>query len=268
MRKLFTKRFAQAFVLLLCGVLVLSCIACKKKEPTPAPVTAPTYVSPYDWSSLVYENGRISYVKDGTLASLSGIDVSEHQGEIDWNAVAADGIDYAIIRLGNRGSTDGLVYLDDYFYTNLENAGNAGILVGVYFFSQALDEDEAVEEAQTVLRALEGIPLDYPVFFDYEPVDIPNARANDLTDEQLSLNAQAFCETIEAGGLTPMLYGTEKNVDRIDAGLRERYGVWLAEYDVKAPSAEMDFTMWQYTSSGTVAGIDTSVDMDIQFLHP
>lgn len=274
-----TKKYAQALTLALCGFVVLSCFSCKPRgnesqieesqaEVSQTEAAPPAYESPYDWSCLVYENERFSYMKDWVPASLAGIDVSEHQGAINWNAVAADGIDFAIIRLGHRGYTEGETYIDEEFYANVEGARNAGIRVGVYFFSQAINEREAIEEAEIVIRALEGIPLDYPVFYDFEPVDDERGRANRLSSEQLTRNTEAFCERIEAAGLVPVIYGNKKLIGRIDAELCDRYGVWFAEYDAMIPSAQFDFIIWQYSSSGKVAGIGTRVDMNIHFLYP
>jgi len=253
-------------------VLALSCLACKPSNSGPGtgPEVDPPfkYESPYDWSRLSYEGGRF-YYRDGWVpASLTGIDVSEHQGLINWNAVAADGIDFAIIRLGYRGYTDGYLYLDEYFYANVEGARNAGLMVGVYLFSQAINETEALDEAKMVLRALEGIPLDYPVFFDYEPVDAKNGRANNISAAQLSQNAQVFCEHVEAGGYVPMIYGNKKVIGKIDSEIRDQYGVWFAEYGVFVPNAQFDFIIWQYSSTGSVAGVSVYVDLNIHFLYP
>ena len=250
-------------------LLALSCFACKPKEEEQVIEEGPpAYESPYDWSCLKHEDNRISYMKGWTPASLTGIDVSEHQGVINWDAVAADGIDFAIIRLGNRGYTDGETRLDDRAYANIEGARNAGIKVGVYFFSQAITVQEAIEEADLVIRALEGISLDYPVFYDHETVSDNKGRANSLTNDQLTKNTRAFCERVEGAGFVAMVYGNKKSFEKIDSELRDRYGVWFAEYGVMTPSAQFDFIIWQYSSSGSVAGIATQVDMNIHFLYP
>jgi len=267
-----SKRMIQVLALMLSGILTLSFFACTPKNPPSVPDPEPekpfVYESPYDWSRLTYENGRFTYKNDWVPASLTGIDVSEHQGWINWNAVALNGVDFAIVRLGYRGYTDGSLYLDEYFYYNVEGARNAGLKVGVYLFSQAINEQEALQEAQMVLRALEGIPLDYPVFFDYEPVSDVKGRANNLSAEQLTKNAQVFCEHVKSGGYIPMIYGNKKVIGMIDAEVRDLYGVWFAEYNVKIPSAQFDFIIWQYSSTGKVAGIDTYVDLNIHFLYP
>ncbi|MCL1847650.1 MAG: glycoside hydrolase family 25 protein [Coriobacteriia bacterium] len=274
MKVFLTKGLSWGLALILCVLLALLCFSCKPDREEPQveePVVeepAPTYVSPYDWSCLFFEDGRFVYKKDWVFTSLTGIDVSEHQGEIDWDAVALDGIDFAIIRVGHRGYSEGETYLDEQLYANIEGAHNAGIKVGVYFFSQAINEREAIEEAEVVIRALEGIPIEYPVFYDYEPIGGANGRANYLTNEQLTLNTRAFCERIEAAGYVAMIYGNKRVIGRIDPELRDRYGVWFAEYEVMTPSAQFDFIIWQYSSRGSVAGIHTNVDMNIHFLSP
>jgi len=250
-------------VVVLIALLALSGCSCSPAQES----TPPAYESPYDWSKVTKENGRFSYTKDWAPASLTGIDVSEHQKIISWQAVAADGIDFAIIRVGNRGYTEGETRLDKYLYENIDGAKKAGLKIGVYFFSQAINEDEAIEEAQLITRALEGIRLDYPVFYDYEHIDDFDGRANKISNEQLTKNTVAFCQQVEKDGYTAMIYGNKKIMERVDKEVRDRYGVWLAEYGVERPTAQFDFLIWQYTSTGKVNGIETDVDLNIHFLY-
>ncbi len=245
-----------ACVSLLCAALLLA--ACGPAEEE--------YVSPYDFNNLEKVDGRYYYYTDGALTSNTGIDVSSHQGYIDWDAVAGDGIDFALIRLGNRGATEGNIYLDERFYHNMEGAAEAGIPRGVYFFSQAQNEQEAVEEAEFVLDHLGGQRLAYPVAFDQEPVQIAGARANNLSKSQLTKNAQAFCKVIEAAGYDTMVYGNKGDAARLDLKALKEHPFWFAEYDAARPSAKFDFAIWQYTNAGTVDGIGTAVDMNIEFI--
>lgn len=228
----------------------------------------PPYESPYTWENLVYDQGRFSYYKEDALVSRIGIDVSSYQKTIDWQAVAADGIDFAFIRLGYRGATEGQLYLDEYFYDNIKEAQAAGIPVGVYFFSQAIEKEEALEEAEFTLSHLAGIELDYPVVFDHEPVSGVDSRANNLSSEQLSACAKVFSEHIKRSGYDTMLYGNKSDIARYDSDLVAHCEVWFAEYDAPLPSGQFDFTIWQYTNRGSVAGISTYVDMNIHFLEP
>lgn len=224
------------------------------------------YVSPYDWAGLERNGDRIAYYEEGVLRSQTGIDVSSHQGTIDWQAVAADGIDFAMIRVGNRGYTEGDLYVDDRFAENARDAQAAGVSTGYYFFSQALNENEAREEADLVIEQLQDVRVDQPVAFDQEPVSDPAGRANDLSREQLTANARAFCDRIRAAGYEPMIYGNAQDAANLDLDTLADIPFWFAEYDAPTPHAQFDFIMWQYTNDGSVAGISTSVDMNILFL--
>lgn len=230
------------------------------------------YVSPYDWSGLVRDGEKLAYYENDALCSRWGIDVSEHQGnDIDWAAVADAGVQFAFARIGNRGATEGALSADEFFFQNAVRAGEVGIQVSAYFFSQALTEDEAREEARFALDNLReteaaGATFVY-VAYDHEPVEIEGARANNLSSEQLTANARAFCEVIAAAGYAPMLYGNQRDLLRLAPELRAAYPVWLAEYDVEVPTAPLDFSIWQYTNAGTVPGIPTDVDLNV-WLEP
>ncbi len=224
------------------------------------------YVSPYSWDGLARdESGRLTYSEDGQVVSRVGIDVSDHQGEIDWTAVAADGIEFAFVRIGYRGYTEGGLTADERYAENLDGAAAAGLDVGAYFFSQAVTVEEAQEEADFVLSLVAGRYLAYPIAFDHEPVDEEGGRANDLDDATVSACAQAFCERIEAGGYSTMIYGNASDIARYDAAVTDGRAVWFAEYDVAVPTAQFDFSIWQYDNGGAVAGIATAVDLNLLF---
>ncbi len=227
------------------------------------------YVSPYDWSKLDRTNGRYAYVDDGVVKSRLGIDVSENQHQIDWSAVAADGIDFAMIRLGYRGATAGDLYLDEYFHDNLAGAANAGIDRGIYFFSQANTPDEAREEANFVLENLGGADLQYPIVFDSEEhvLNLAQSRTSGLSTDQMTEIADAFCKRIEAAGYDAMVYGNAQDMARYRRSEMEKRDIWWAEYDVPAPSNKLDIVMWQYSNGGQVAGIPVAVDMNIDLTH-
>lgn len=249
--------------LLMC-LLAVGLSACAWGELEPL---EDSYVSPYDWEQLEKdENGRLFYYEDGVLQSRFGIDVSEHQKTIDWQAVADDGVEFALIRLGNRGATEGQLYLDPYFEANFSGATKAKILVGVYFFSQAVNVREAREEAEFVLEQLDGRRLDYPVAFDHEYVTGVEGRANRLTGEQVTRCADAFFEVIQAAGYETMLYGNKNDLLRLDDSVLNAHALWYAEYDAKHPTIERDIVIWQYTSHGSVKGIPVRVDLNIHFL--
>lgn len=219
----------------------------------------------YDWEALSWENGRPSYQPAEARHSSLGIDVSYHQGNIDWAAVANDGIDFAIIRCGYRGYGNGELVTDSNYHSYMENAQANGLDTGVYFFSQAISETEAVEEAEYVLSLLTDYQVQMPVVFDMEVLN-EDARANDLTSAQRASIAAAFCDTIQAAGYTPMIYGnTAYYMSKIDfAALSGKYGIWLAQY-YKKPFFPYAFSLWQYTDSGSVSGIDGNVDLNLYF---
>ena len=218
----------------------------------------------FDWSKLDRSNGRYAYVVDGQVKSRLGIDVAEHEYGIDWDAVAADGIDFAMIRLGYRGATEGDLYLDDCYEENIAEAKAAGLDCGVYFFSQAVTEDEAIEEADFVLANLGGMALECPIAYDFEYVSgIGETRTSGLTAEEHSAIADAFCDRIEQAGYRTLVYGNMYDLQKYDVTALAGRKIWWAEYNVASPSNYLDITMWQYTSNGRVAGIDEDVDMNI-----
>ena len=219
----------------------------------------------YDKAAFsVNEKGRVTYEKDGRR-SKTGIDVSSHQKDIDWQAVAADGIDFVILRLGRRGYTEGGLFLDDAFELNLQGALDAGLEVGVYFFSQAVTPDEAEEEADYVLEVLSGQELTYPIAFDWESIPDDDARTDGMDGEMTTRCAAAFCKRIEDAGYRPAVYFNQTQ-GYLHYDLRELtdYELWLAEYDT-APDFYYCFDLWQYSHTGQVDGIQGDVDLDLAF---
>lgn len=211
--------------------------------------------------------GQFAYYENGQKVSLKGVDVSKYQENIDWEKVAADGVEFAIIRLGFRGmGSQGTCELDPYFKQNIEGAKTAGIDVGVYFFTQATTVEEAKEEAKFVIDNLEGYDITWPVVFDTEEItSYKAARANALSKETRTACAKAFLEEIKAAGYTPVLYAnTRWSILDLDLAQLEDYDFWYAYYgdDIYYP---YQFSMWQYTSSGTVDGIKGNADLNISF---
>lgn len=194
-----------------------------------------------------------------------GIDVSKWNGDIDWEVVKAEGVDFAIIRCGYRGSSSGWLIEDPYFYKNIQAAQKAGIKVGVYFFTQATELVEAVEEASAVIALLGGTKLDYPVFIDTEGAG-GNGRADNIDVNTRTSIMNAFCKTIQDSGYEAGIYASRNwylnnlNVDELGG-----YNIWLAEYR-QTPSYEGKYDMWQYTSSGSVAGIEGRVDLNVSYI--
>ena len=247
-----------AALIVIMGAFMTGC----SPEPTAEDAA---YSSPYDWTKLEQSGDRLQYVVDGQVKSRIGVDVSENQHDIDWNAVAADGIDFAIVRVGYCGATEGDLYLDERYWDNLDGARAAGLACGVYFFSQAQTIDETVEEADFVLEYLNGTSLEYPIVFDSEEVvlNLEQSRTAGLTNDQMTSIAQAFCNRVEQAGYDAMVYGNGADMARYNYGGIEAFPVWWAEYDVAAPHHDLDIAMWQYTNGGEVAGIPTAVDLSI-----
>ncbi|MBQ7359887.1 MAG: glycoside hydrolase family 25 protein [Lachnospiraceae bacterium] len=194
-----------------------------------------------------------------------GIDVSKWQKEIDWEKVAEDGVEFAIIRCGYRGSVSGCLVEDPYFERNIKGATAAGIKVGVYFFTQAITEVEAVEEASMVVSLIRDYELEYPVFIDTESAG-GNGRADGLDEETRTAVCEAFCATVRNAGYQSGVYASRNWYNkRVDVERLEKYVIWLAEYR-KIPLYEGYYHMWQYTSKGKVDGIDGNVDLNISYL--
>lgn len=208
--------------------------------------------------------------------SSLGIDVSKWQGRIDWKRVAATGIDFAYIRIGYRGE-NGSIYKDDNADYNIQQAEKAGLLVGVYFFSTAVDEKEASEEARWTLEAVEGYPVSYPIVFDCEGFRSPESRMYLVSREQRTKNALAFLKTVTDAGYEAMLYGMRNelvgDIYWKISEIEKEYKIWVAQYpavtypEAKKPDYPGAVSAWQYTNRGRVDGIEGNVDMSVCYFE-
>ena len=212
----------------------------------------------------VIQGDIYSFSSSGVLGQKArGIDVSKFQGTIDWNAVAADGITFAIIRCGYRGYGSGALVEDATFRRNIQGATAAGIQVGVYFYSQAINEAEAVEEASMVLSLVQGYSLPYGVYFDTEKVAGDTGRADGISAAQRTANAVAFCETIRNAGYTPGVYSYASwFYNSLNFANISKYRTWIAQYRDTLDFA-YSYNIWQYSSQGSVSGIKGNVDMNL-----
>ena len=199
--------------------------------------------------------------------AVTGVDVSEHQRDIDWQQAADAGISFAMIRAGYRGSTAGSLYTDLYFFENMTGASAAGLDIGVYFFSQATTKAEAVAEAHYLLALLEdsGVAVTMPVVFDWEETGMEDARTTELTGDTITDCAAAFCRTITDAGYEAGVYlNRHMGYYSYDLTRLTDYMIWFA-----APGEWPDFyyshAMWQYTFTGQVPGIPADVDLDLYF---
>lgn len=214
----------------------------------------------------VIQGAKYTFASDGSLVTSSGtfgIDVSKWNGSIDWNSVKASGASYAIIRCGYRGSTTGALITDPKFAANISGANAAGIKVGVYFFTQAVNEKEAVEEASMVLDLVRKYKISYPIFLD---VESSGGRADGIDKGTRTAVCKAFCATIQNSGYTAGVYANKTWLNsKMDAGALGAYKIWLAQY-AAAPTYNGRYNLWQYSSKGSVPGISGNVDLNVSYL--
>ena len=213
----------------------------------------------------ILESGEFQYLTDGQVISHKGIDVSSHQGNIDWNLVAQDGVEFAIIRVGYRGyGSEGRLVVDEKFEDNIKGAKAAGIKVGVYFFSQAINETELLEEANLVLEQIAPYSIECPVVYDVEKTSAAG-RMNAISVEDRTHLTQLFCQTIENSGYKPMIYhNTEMGALLINIAELENYDKWYASYSDQM-FYPYEYKIWQYSDKGKIQGISTDVDLNISF---
>ena len=275
--------FAVICALILAIMVGLIIKILKVEEPEPDPHAGQVYLyDGFDWvwmtplegvpvNELTEEkfssaSGQIEFIGEGYDVQR-GIDISEHQKYIDWSSVARAGIDYAYIRVGWRGYTEGGMYQDEYFESNIKGAINAGLDVGVYMFSQAINVQEAIEEANFVLERISGYNVTMPVVFDWEKVEDPNARTADLSVATRTDCAVAFCETVRNAGYTPCVY-FNRNIGYYGFDLTRltNYDFWFSLPEQGFPNFYYACDMWQYSFTETVPGIDGPTDMNLRFI--
>lgn len=207
---------------------------------------------------------EISTMLETKPHTKAGIDVSKWQKEIDWKKVKLAGVDFAIIRAGYRGSSTGALVEDPYFRANMAGAKAAGIETGVYFFTQAVNEVEAVEEASMVVALLSEYDLEFPVFIDTEGAG-GNGRADGLEKEMRTRVCDAFCRTVKNAGYEAGVYASRNWYENcLETKQLEDYVIWLAEYR-ETPKYTGRYEMWQYTSKGAIDGIEGNVDLNIRY---
>ena len=236
-----------------------------RPEETEEPTLPPPPENPYgpvDFETNE-ETGEITLTSGN---AMKGIDVSEWQGEIDWQQVKDSGVEFVIIRVGGRGTTEGGLYTDEYAQSYYEGATAVGLKVGAYIFSQAITVEEAVNEAKFVIAQVKDLDVQMPIVYDWEYVD-SEARTADTDSRTLTDMAKAFCDTVKEAGYTPMIYfGRSQSMDMMHLEELVDYPFWLAMY-----STVMDYPykvdMWQYTDTGVVPGIAGNVDMNLMFTY-
>ena len=224
-------------------------------------------LSELDNDSFFIDDYSFRSYDDGITTSKRGIDVSEHQGEIDWTKVKDAGVEFAFIRVGYRTYDQGNLKEDSCFRYNIENALANGIDVGVYFFSQAITVEESIEEAKYTIELISDYDITLPIAHDMEEVTFISDRIYHLTRDEKTEIADAFCAIIENYGYDSLVYGnpswlmTELNIFKLS-----NRKVWLANY-TDVSRYPFRYEIWQYSESGIVDGIDTNVDLNIMFLR-
>ena len=220
----------------------------------------------YVTGEQVIQGAKYSFSSDGVLTNGNasmGIDVSKWNGTIDWKAVKNSGVSFVIIRCGYRGSSQGALIEDPKFTANIKGASEAGLKVGVYFFTQAVDEVEAVYEASYVLDKIRNYSISYPVFLD---VEASGGRGDKISKETRTKVCKAFCQTIQNGGYAAGIYANKTWLtEKINTGELGAFKIWLAQY-ASAPTYTGKYDIWQYKSTGSVSGISGSVDLNLSYM--
>lgn len=255
-------------------IFILAALGGPRQTPTPTENTTqsvptqtteetlpPPEANPIGLGDFAMENGYLTCL---TTPSVLGIDVSEWQNKIDWQQVKAAGVEFAMIRVGWRGSEQGIIVEDTCARDNFAGAAAAGVKIGAYFFSQAVTVEEAKEEADYLLSFIQDWNVEMPVVYDWEFIDA-ESRTGNMDPRTLTDCTKAFCDTVAAAGYQPMVY-FNINHSRENIYIRELtdYPFWLARYDTVL-DYPYKVDMWQYTETGSVPGISGNVDINLYF---
>lgn len=220
----------------------------------------------YDYTKLVCHSNFMKYYVDGKQVSYVGTDISKYQDYVDFVKLKKAGIDFVMLRVGSRGYGTGQLTVDDYFLDNIKRASDAGLEIGLYFFSQAITTDEAVEEANLILSNIGDYNITYPIAIDMELVVNDTSRVENLTREERTNITKKFLETIKNAGYLPMIYGNKEwLVKKIDLSKLTNYDIWLSQPG-DIPDYPYQFTMWQYSTTTNVDGIAGYANMNISFI--
>lgn len=258
-RKIFLR-----WVLVLFAVLIITvalAIGLKHYPPLQGETEPTLPPNPYGPTDFAWEDDRLVCISG---ESVPGIDVSAHQGQIDWQAVKDSGVEFTFIRLGYRGYTTGTLHRDEFALENLRQAKAAGLQIGAYFFSQALTAEEALQEARLALEILGDNKLDLPLVYDWEYFS-QDMRTGNMAPQALVECIHAFCGAVEQAGFEPMIYFNQELARTLlDLTQVSEYPFWFAKY-----SDQMDFPyrirFWQYSDEGSVPGIEGDVDLNLYF---
>lgn len=232
-----------------------------------APLLEGVPLNRYKPSRIIEKDGFKYYTdKEGKVLSWIGIDVSEYQTAVDWNKVKAAGIDYVMVRMGYRGyGKEGKLVEDKMFRDHMAGAREAGIPAGAYFFSQAVSDEEVLKEAEFVIKNISEYEITCPVAFDTEEIKFDAARTDGLSKEQFTRNCRLFCTELEDAGYDTVIYANMKWLAfTLDIEELKEYEKWYADYE-PLPQCPYEFSMWQYTETGQVPGVEGNVDLNVWF---
>lgn len=219
----------------------------------------------YNESNFVFVNNIMKYYENGVNVSYAGVDLSKNEDYVDFERLKSAGIDYVMIRLGQRGFVSGEITLDENFQDNYDRASAAGLDIGVYFFSQAITVEEAKEEAEFVIATLSENKINYPVVFYMEDVSGSDVRTKDLTQMARTNIAIAFMDAVEEAGYIPIICGNKEFLlKKISFGSLIGYEVWLCQ-EADTPDFPYEYSMWRYTEFGNIAGISGYANLNICF---
>lgn len=232
-------------------------------------------ISPYlikntlDFTKMEDKAGLKRYMENGRKTSYVGVDISKHTGKVYFPSLKAAGVDYVMIRLGSRGYSTGQITLDENFKENIEGAIEAQLDVGIYFYSQAISQDEAVQEANFVVQNLEPYrgKVKYPIAFNMGFVSNDKSRIEGLSREDKTAVTVSFLDAVRAAGYVPMVYGDKEwLIKEVDLTKLTDYDVWLSQEE-EIPDYPYRYAMWQYNTDGILNGIDGGADLNICFVN-
>ena len=221
----------------------------------------------YDFDNcLTNMDGQVSY-KDSKREAVVGVDLSKYNGNVDFSKLKAAGVKFAMLRLGSRGYGSGVITLDDKFVEYAQNAALNGIAIGAYFYSAAINETEAIEEANYIVGAVSGFNVKYPIAIDVEKVSGDTSRTENLTTAQRTAVVKKFCDTVKGFGYNPIIYASrDMLIADLDLNELADYDVWLSDENIPT-DYPYRFSLWQYTKKGSVQGVDGNVDLDLSFVR-
>ncbi len=241
----------------------------KKSDGTEEWVSISPYITKnkYDLKGFSYENPIMKYYENSKNITYFGVDIAKENGDVNFTKLKNAGVQFVMIRVGARGYGNGQIVLDDTFADYMQRATEAGLNIGVYFYSQAISKEEALEEANLVYGCVKDYPITFPIAFVMEKISGDVARTDILTKEEKSNIALVFLQALKEVGYKGILYGNKEwLIQQINLSTVGAFDVWLSQ-DGNVPDYPYKFSMWQYTQSGKIDGIVGDANLDICFIN-